>query len=146
VQVEKILQLHLACEQRIGVILVGPSGSGKSLLWNMLERAYTLLKRRPIVYKMNPKAMPRQLLLGHLNMDTREWTDGVLTTAARNVQKEALDQRSWIICDGDVDPEWIESLNSVLDDNRCGTVLEAWCMPAVANSAHLRASWCVAAN
>lgn len=27
-QVEKMLQLHLACEQRIGVIIVGPSGSG----------------------------------------------------------------------------------------------------------------------
>jgi ABC-type nitrate/sulfonate/bicarbonate transport system ATPase subunit len=37
-QVEKILQLHLACEQRIGVIIVGPSGSGKSTLWGVLEK------------------------------------------------------------------------------------------------------------
>jgi dynein heavy chain 2, cytosolic len=35
VQVEKMLQLHLACEQRIGVIIVGPSGSGKSTLWEV---------------------------------------------------------------------------------------------------------------
>lgn len=34
-QVEKMLQLHLACEQRIGVIIVGPSGSGKSTLWEV---------------------------------------------------------------------------------------------------------------
>lgn len=53
-----------------------------------------------------------------MDVDTREWTDGVLTAAARAVTKQPLHKRSWIVCDGDVDPEWIESLNSVLDDNR----------------------------
>ena len=62
---------------------------------------------------------------GHTDADTREWTDGVLTAAARAVAKQPLEQRSWIVCDGDVDPEWIESLNSVLDDNRCACVLAA---------------------
>lgn len=50
-------------------------------------------------------------------MDTREWSDGVLTAAAREVVKDS-NALAWIICDGDVDPEWIEALNSVLDDNR----------------------------
>ena len=39
---------------------------------------------------MNPKAMPRQQLLGHIDLDTREWTDGILTYAARQVVKEPL--------------------------------------------------------
>eukprot|EP00976_Prorocentrum_cordatum_P106575 1194480-Prorocentrum_minimum.AAC.5 len=78
---------------------------------------------RPIkVHVMNPKASPRKQLLGHMDMDTREWFDGILTAAARQVVKEPLEQHSWIVCDGDVDPEWIESLNSVLDDNRLLTL------------------------
>ena len=36
-------------------------------------------------YVMNPKAMHRQRLLGHIDMDTREWFDGVLTFSSRQV-------------------------------------------------------------
>jgi dynein heavy chain 2 len=71
---------------------------------------------------MNPKSMPRERLLGHMDLDTREWFDGVLTDAARKVVREPSEVSCWIICDGDVDPEWIESLNSVLDDNHLLTL------------------------
>lgn len=43
---------------------------------------------------MNPKAMPRQQLLGHIDVDTREWADGVLTNSARNVVREPQGKKS----------------------------------------------------
>ena len=39
----------------------------------------------PISPYISPKAMPREQLLGHMDMDTREWFDGVLTASARKV-------------------------------------------------------------
>jgi dynein heavy chain 2 len=71
---------------------------------------------------MNPKSMPREQLLGVMNNDTREFQDGVLTASARQVVKEPQDTLCWIVNDGDIDPEWVESLNSVLDDNHLLTL------------------------
>uniref|UniRef100_A0A3Q3WZD5 Cytoplasmic dynein 2 heavy chain 1 n=1 Tax=Mola mola TaxID=94237 RepID=A0A3Q3WZD5_MOLML len=121
-QLKKALELNEQLRQRMGVVIVGPSGAGKSTLWKMLRAALSKTGKVVKQYTMNPKAMPRQQLLGHIDMDTREWTDGVLTNSARNVVREPQEVSSWIVCDGDIDPEWIESLNSVLDDNRLLTM------------------------
>ncbi|XP_042145642.1 cytoplasmic dynein 2 heavy chain 1 [Ixodes scapularis] len=121
-QVHKVLELKEQLSQRMGVVLVGPSGSGKTTLCRLLLHALRHAGEVVHTHTLNPKAMPRQQLLGHIDVDTREWHDGVLTASARQVIKEPLGVRSWIICDGDIDPEWIESLNSVLDDNHLLTM------------------------
>ncbi|KAF3692878.1 Cytoplasmic dynein 2 heavy chain 1 [Channa argus] len=121
-QRKKALELNEQLRQRMGVVIVGPSGAGKSTLWKMLRAALSKTGKVVKQYTMNPKAMPRQQLLGHIDMDTREWADGVLTHSARIVVREPQEVSSWIVCDGDIDPEWIESLNSVLDDNRLLTM------------------------
>uniref|UniRef100_A0A8C3GF25 Cytoplasmic dynein 2 heavy chain 1 n=1 Tax=Cairina moschata TaxID=8855 RepID=A0A8C3GF25_CAIMO len=121
-QIKKALELYEQLRQRMGVVIVGPSGAGKSTLWRMLKTALGKIGKVVKQYTMNPKAMPRHQLLGHIDVDTREWSDGVLTNSAREVVREPRDTTSWIICDGDIDPEWIESLNSVLDDNKLLTM------------------------
>ncbi|XP_076446844.1 LOW QUALITY PROTEIN: cytoplasmic dynein 2 heavy chain 1-like [Babylonia areolata] len=121
-QIKKALELYEQLRQRMGVVVVGPSGSGKTALWRMLKKAMMKGGKQVKEYIMNPKAMPRQQLLGSIDMDTREWTDGVLTYSARQVIKEPIEIQSWIVTDGDIDPEWVESLNSVLDDNRLLTM------------------------
>ncbi|KAG8584671.1 hypothetical protein GDO81_004716 [Engystomops pustulosus] len=121
-QIKKALELYEQLRQRMGVVIVGPSGAGKSTLWRMLRAALGKTGKVVKQFTMNPKAMPRHQLLGHIDMDTREWSDGVLTNSARQVVREPQEINSWIICDGDIDPEWIESLNSVLDDNRLLTM------------------------
>ena len=71
------------------------------------------------------QAISKKDLYGFLDPNTREWTDGLFTHILRkiidNVRGE-LGRRQWIIFDGDVDPEWVENLNSVLDDNRLLTL------------------------
>ncbi|QDZ22651.1 heavy chain of dynein [Chloropicon primus] len=128
--VNKVLQLHQALQQRMGVIIAGPPGSGKSTLWKLLHAAYELLSAKrvamelqmPKIHVMNPKAVDRQSLIGRIDPDVREWIDGVLSYSCRKVAARSLEEKSWILCDGDIDPEWIESLNSVLDDNRLLTM------------------------
>uniref|UniRef100_A0A8B9L0C8 Cytoplasmic dynein 2 heavy chain 1 n=1 Tax=Astyanax mexicanus TaxID=7994 RepID=A0A8B9L0C8_ASTMX len=121
-QIKKALELYEQLKQRMGVVVVGPSGAGKSTLWKLLRAALGRLDLQVKQHTLNPKAMQRHQLLGHIDMDTREWTDGVLTASARQVVREPQEVSSWIVCDGDVDPEWVESLNSVLDDNRLLTM------------------------
>ncbi|CCW60917.1 unnamed protein product [Phytomonas sp. EM1] len=121
-QAIKALQLYEAMNQRMGVVLVGSSGTGKSTVLRILTKTMEKMDIPVLVHHINPKAMARRQLLGYMDADTREWYDGVLTVAARDVAKQPKEVRAWVVCDGDIDPLWIESLNSVLDDNRLLTM------------------------
>lgn len=59
-------------------------------MWKVLKLAMSKLGQQIRVDTVNPKSMPRTQLLGHIDLDTREWTDGVLTNMARQVVKLPL--------------------------------------------------------
>ncbi|CAN0025795.1 unnamed protein product [Choristocarpus tenellus] len=91
-----MLQLKESLDQRMGCVIVGPSGCGKSTLWSVLRQAMIRCGQAVTTHVVNPKSMPRQRLLGHMDLDTREWFDGVLTDAARKVVKEPPEVRNYL--------------------------------------------------
>ncbi|MGH0183385.1 UNVERIFIED_CONTAM: hypothetical protein FKN15_012033, partial [Acipenser sinensis] len=124
--VEKVLQLYQITQINHGLMMVGPSGSGKTMAWRVLLKALERLEGvEGVAHIIDPKAISKDHLYGTLDPNTREWTDGLFTHVLRkiidNVRGE-LQKRQWIIFDGDVDPEWVENLNSVLDDNKLLTL------------------------
>ena len=78
-----------------------------------------------VAYVIDPKAISKHELFGVMDDVTLEFTDGIFTALLRriidNVRGEAQRQH-WVVFDGDVDPEWAENLNSVLDDNKLLTL------------------------
>ena len=109
------------------MMLVGPTGVGKTAAWRVLLDAMSRVgdKTPGVSYIVDPKAITKDDLYGKLDNTTAEWTDGVFTGILRKIIDNArgeINKRHWIIFDGDVDPEWVENLNSVLDDNKLLTL------------------------
>ena len=124
--IDKILQLYSIQKMHHGVMMVGQSGTGKSAAWRILLEALTALDNiKGESYIIDPKAVNKENLYGKLDQTTLDWTDGVFTGTLRKIldnQRGESGKRHWIIFDGDVDPEWAENLNSVLDDNKLLTL------------------------
>lgn len=122
----KISQLYQIQGIHHGVMMVGDSGSGKSTIWKVLLRALQRVSGiEGVCHIIDPKVMSKEALYGSLDSTTREWTDGLFTSVLRKIVDNLRNEdskRHWIVFDGDVDPEWVENLNSVLDDNKLLTL------------------------
>ena len=123
---EKVIQLYQISLLHHGFMLVGPSGSGKTTAWRVLLKAIeNLTQTEYVAHVIEPKALSKEALYGNLDPNTREWSDGLFTALLRRIVDNArgeLKKQHWIIFDGDVDPDWVENLNSVLDDNKLLTL------------------------
>ncbi|KAM7067437.1 dynein axonemal heavy chain 9 [Molossus nigricans] len=118
----KVVQLEELLAVRHSVFVVGSAGTGKSQVLRSLHKTYQITRRRPIWTDLNPKAVTNDELFGIISPATREWKDGLLSSIMRELANVAHDGPKWILLDGDIDPMWIESLNTVMDDNKVLTL------------------------
>eukprot|EP00899_Mesostigma_viride_P014884 jgi/Mesvir1/23397/Mv21091-RA.2 len=129
--VKKLVQIFDCKVSRHGNMIVGKTGSGKSEAWKTLTRAMARLKREGVpgeyekvhVHTINPLALSNDEIYGSFEESTHEWSDGVLARIMRTVCKDESSDQKWILFDGPVDTLWIESMNTLLDDNKLLTLL-----------------------
>ncbi|XP_061501815.1 dynein beta chain, ciliary isoform X1 [Anopheles gambiae] len=118
----KVVQLEELFAVRHSVFIVGNAGTGKTQVWKALFKTYQNQKRKPHFNDLNPKAVTNDELFGIINPATREWKDGLFSVIMRDQANMPGTGPKWIVLDGDIDPMWIESLNTVMDDNKVLTL------------------------
>uniref|UniRef100_A0A6I8NCS1 Dynein axonemal heavy chain 6 n=1 Tax=Ornithorhynchus anatinus TaxID=9258 RepID=A0A6I8NCS1_ORNAN len=125
--VRKVIQFYETMLVRHGVMLVGPTGSGKTTVYRILAESLGILHKlkepnpfyQPVkTYILNPKSITMGELYGEVNHLTLEWKDGLMALSVRAAVNDTSEDHKWIISDGPVDALWIENMNTVLDDNK----------------------------
>ena len=109
------------------VFVIGPPGSGKTAVWKTLTKTYINGGEDCEYDTLNPKAITSDELFGAYTK-TKEWKNGVIAVIMKNQVKneekyKPTHAHKWSVLDGDIDPEWIESLNTVMDDNKVLTLV-----------------------
>ncbi|XP_064146125.1 dynein axonemal heavy chain 11 isoform X1 [Loxodonta africana] len=118
----KVVQLEELLAVRHSVFVVGNAGTGKSKILRTLNRTYVSMRQKPVWNDLNPKAVTTDELFGFIHHATREWKDGLFSSILREQANLMHGGPKWIVLDGDIDPMWIESLNTVMDDNKVLTL------------------------
>jgi len=131
--IEKINQLLDTMMVRLGNMIVGQAGSGKTVIYTTLCKALTELGKQkdipednwycPITTNiLNPKSVTKNELYMNKDETTQTWEDGIVAKLMRMAEDEEKEEkalkRRWVIFDGPVDALWIEDMNTVLDDSR----------------------------
>eukprot|EP00606_Chrysophyceae_sp_TOSAG23-5_P000883 GSChrysophyteH2.ASY1.ANO1.1544.1 assembled CDS len=133
-KISKVLQLYDITLVRHGIMLVGPTGGGKSQIFKNLRaglETVTSIAHKEV--RLNPKSIRAQEMYGEMDLSSGEWTTGVFAAIWAKFNNRSNAFNTWIINDGPVDSIWIEDLNTVLDDNRILTLANGDRIPMTDN-------------
>lgn len=135
----KLEEFQNLLDVRHSVMLIGPAGCGKTSIWKALMQCWNSGYRQPdkrapsksisVAKVLNPKALTSNELYGHMTLQ-KEWKDGALSIIMRGMSRDqktlgyaSYQQNKWVVLDGDIDANWIESMNTVMDANKVLTLV-----------------------
>uniref|UniRef100_A0A3P8ZCE8 AAA+ ATPase domain-containing protein n=1 Tax=Esox lucius TaxID=8010 RepID=A0A3P8ZCE8_ESOLU len=111
---EKMIQTYEMMIVRHGFMLVGEPFAGKTKVLHVLADTLTLMKERGYndeervhFRTVNPKSITMGQLFGEFDPVSHEVGF-----------HQSYSNRKWVVFDGPIDTLWIESMNTVLDDNK----------------------------
>ncbi|QLL33776.1 hypothetical protein HG536_0F01010 [Torulaspora globosa] len=135
---KKCQQLYHMQTSQQAIIIMGHAGVGKTAVWKTTLRAMRNMDGlNNIIYVIDTKTMGKEGLYGEMNRATLEWKDGIFTSILRTVNDDSNNLfgsgRVWVVLDSDLDPEYIETLNSTLDDNKVLTLPTGERIPVSSN-------------
>lgn len=126
--IKKCIQLYETTVVRHGLMLVGPSGGAKTSCTRSLAHAITSLAgtkapngsifQKVKIEVLNPKSITMGQLYGEFDLQTHEWSDGIFSFLMREGAESTTLDKKWYVFDGPVDAVWVESMNTLLDDNK----------------------------
>ncbi|KAL9650835.1 hypothetical protein ABK040_001885 [Willaertia magna] len=120
--ISKVVQFKELLDVRHSVFVLGPAGSAKSCVWKTLSKAFEIQDKKTWYHVLNPKSVTSNELYGYTHPVSGDWKDGLLSFVMREMSETHSDTPKWIVLDGDIDAEWIESMNTVMDDNKVLTL------------------------
>ncbi|XP_018335036.1 dynein heavy chain 2, axonemal-like, partial [Agrilus planipennis] len=90
IAITKVIQLYETKNSRHSVMILGNTGTAKTVTWKSLKGAMGRLKKLNKagfnvveVFPINPKALNLGELYGEYNLATNEWLDGVISATMR---------------------------------------------------------------
>jgi dynein heavy chain len=107
--ITKCVQVYEMVVVRHGMMMVGPTGGGKSQMVKVTQAALTMMAskgktgsnggaakvEKVHVYYLNPKSITMGQLYGQNDDNTHEWTDGILADMVRECAKSTSPDLKW---------------------------------------------------
>ncbi|KAL3233826.1 hypothetical protein RNJ44_03866 [Nakaseomyces bracarensis] len=120
---KKVIDLFNIYDVSNSIILLGETEMGKTTALKLLKRHMERdLDQKISMFYIDPKVLSKRDFFGYFHNITLEWVDGIFTQIIRKCVNEDDTNHYWIIFDSELDSNYLEALNSMLDDNKLLTL------------------------